>query len=474
MKLGVTSQIISIHHQLDKLRGSEDRIMNRLITGEKNFGMDGDVVAMQRVRHNNSRINDIDNFMERIQRARLMVDTGFNAAQRITELLTSAKNLAVNAGNDNINDADRIAINEELQGIFKQIDHIAASASVDSSKRSLVDGSFGGDVYVEFEYVSSANAGHNNLGDGVYLIIPGRDDNNLKLESTGTAIALVAGGASLELETKQIISSKVVNIAGGINDNQFSDIKDDITKHLQRSGISNFKITKAQNNKSVTLQVNGIELTTDTNVGAPNTPYEFKTSNIFNTPGQLATSNKSLVGAQAIHDHVGARLKFLSRQAQFKVEGIDGENDMSFNVGNCYCASLFRGSQMTNTFNDANAANNAPDLTMYHDTENIPVISSRETARNAVGKITHAISKMERNLGGLKANANQVNDSRNTQESVKSIYKKSNIDLRRVDYSEEMPNYSQVRTSSEVSSSMMSICIQQQLKGIMKLLRVLE
>ena len=472
LTLGMTPQMYSMDYQIRKATKHGNAITNQLISGKKNVDIgELDIISAQKMRQNDSDIMFIDNFLEELQKAKAMTYSSSTAVQKIVKLLEDAKRLAVGATNTDITVAKRCEINTNIQKIFEGIDYVAANTFVGNT--SLIGGGFSSDVHVEFAY----NKGNkDSLGDGVDLVIPGRNSASLRLGSTGTNIAALGANVIIPFEAKQLKASAVVFLVDRkeMTDAQFNVIRADVSKELENIGLSNFTVRKGADDASVSLEINGIQLTTNANVNAVGDSYKFKVTNIFNTPGGggLATSRANAVGALAIRDHINSTIKQLGRNAGVKIQGMYSGDELNFNIGNCYCANLFRGGENVNIPpNQKDAA----DRSLYYCANVIPVIDGdRDSAKRAVRAIDHALDKINYNLTNLSIASGQINNTEGIKDLSKKLCQDSNIALGKADYSQLVPEFAQVRASNEVVSSIMAITSQQQLKDIMKLLRVLE
>ena len=472
LTLGMTPQMYSMDYQIRKATKHGNAITNQLISGKKNVDIgELDIISAQKMRQNDSDIMFIDNFLEELQKAKAMTYSSSTAVQKIVKLLEDAKRLAVGATNTDITVAKRLEINTNIQKIFEGIDYVAANTFVGNT--SLIGGGFSSDVHVEFEY----NKGNNDsLGDGVDLVIPGRNGASLRLGSTGTNIAALGANVIIPFEAKQLKASAVVFLVDRkeMTDAQFNVIKGDVSKELESIGLSNFTVRKGDGNRSVSLEINGIQLIAEANVAAVGNSYKFKVTNIFTPPGGggLATSRANAVGALAIRDHINSTIKQLGRNAGVKIQGMYSGDELNFNIGNCYCANLFRGGENVNIPpNQKDAA----DRSLYYCANVIPVIDGdRDSAKRAVRAIDHALDKINYNLTNLSIASGQINNTEGIKDLSKKLCQDSNIALGKADYSQLVPEFAQVRASNEVVSSIMAITSQQQLKDIMKLLRILE
>ena len=114
--------------------------MERLSTGSRINSAKDDAAGLQIANRLNSQARGLGVAMKNAQDGNSIIQTAEGALNETTELLQRMRDLAAQGANDTNSDEDRIAIQEEMAELVKEIDNIADTTKFGGQK--LLDGQF--------------------------------------------------------------------------------------------------------------------------------------------------------------------------------------------------------------------------------------------------------------------------------------------------------------------------------------------
>ena len=115
-----------------------DEAMTRLSTGKRLNSAKDDPGALQVALRMEAEINGLAASLKNANDAQAAIDTGEGALKEVHTLLLRMRELAVQAGNATLNDADRVQIQAEIDQLSEEIDSIAKTTHFNGTK--LLDG----------------------------------------------------------------------------------------------------------------------------------------------------------------------------------------------------------------------------------------------------------------------------------------------------------------------------------------------
>ncbi len=144
---------MNTYRQLNKSRGAMETSLERLSSGLRINRAADDTAGLAISQRMRSEIRGLQQASRNTSQAINLVQTAEGAMNEIHSILSRMRELAVQAGSDNIGDTDRTSINSEFSQLKNEISRIATSTEYNGEK--LVNGSYNGNAV---SYTASATS----------------------------------------------------------------------------------------------------------------------------------------------------------------------------------------------------------------------------------------------------------------------------------------------------------------------------
>lgn len=213
MRINHNISAINTQRQLQKTTATQEKTLERLSSGLRvNRGADGPaaLVISERMR---SQISGLHQAIDNSESGISMVQTAEGALNETSRLLIKARELAIHAANEGVNDDVMLqADQDELENVMATVDRIATNTQFGT--KNLLDGSRGANGVANgngLEFVSAATTTRSSGVEGYAVQI---DQVATRSDLKGTAaltqeiinakerITISEGGRSLNFETK--------------------------------------------------------------------------------------------------------------------------------------------------------------------------------------------------------------------------------------------------------------------------------
>ena len=158
--------------------------MERLSTGSRINSAKDDAAGLQISNRLNSQARGLGVAMKNAQDGNSIIQTAEGALNETTELLQRMRDLAAQGANDTNSDEDRIAIQEEMAELVKEIDNIASTTK------------FGGQKLLNGDFTSKTLQIGADEGETLEIKIAKADATTLDIDDAGTMAAVVVTSAA--------------------------------------------------------------------------------------------------------------------------------------------------------------------------------------------------------------------------------------------------------------------------------------
>ena len=180
----------SLYH-LQRNEGTATQATERLASGKRLNKAGDDAAGAAIVNRMTSQINGMEVAIRNAGDAISMAQTAEGALNEVSEILQRMRELGVQAANGTYSGADRVALNEEVGSLKKELIRISEATQFNTSK--LLNGTFQ-DTEFEIGYDESPQHTHTLSIENVKPTALGIWSSSSQLEKTATTLSTVDGG----------------------------------------------------------------------------------------------------------------------------------------------------------------------------------------------------------------------------------------------------------------------------------------
>lgn len=177
---------LTSHRALRSVSNSQSRSSERLSTGLRINRASDDAAGLAISEKMRSQIRGLDQATTNAQDGISLVQTAEGAMQESQAILQRMRELAVQAGNDTLEDTDRDKIQEEISLLIEELD--AISTRTEFNGRTLLDGSLDGRAESEGEGQGLWIQTGANGGQGITIHIPDLSSESLGVTEVNVTV----------------------------------------------------------------------------------------------------------------------------------------------------------------------------------------------------------------------------------------------------------------------------------------------
>ena len=306
----------SLYH-LQRNEGTATQATERLASGKRLNKAGDDAAGAAIVNRMTSQINGMEVAIRNAGDAISMAQTAEGALNEVSEILQRMRELGVQAANGTYSGADRVALNEEVGSLKKELIRISEATQFNTSK--LLNGTFQ-DTEFEIGYDESPQHTHTLSIENVKPTALGIWSSSSQLEKTATTLSTVDGGtvttsATHGFEVGDIVTYEVPSgstpISGLVSGRQY--------KVVEPLAANTFGLTDVENTPSNDPDDNIIAFdgaATFTGAGT-----KFHLANIAGSPSTTASNTTTALNSLTHKDET------------LKVYGYVGDATISYATG---------------------------------------------------------------------------------------------------------------------------------------------
>ena len=196
----------SLYH-LQKNEGTATQATERLASGKRLNKAGDDAAGAAIVNRMTSQIDGMEVAIRNAGDAISMAQTAEGALNEVSEILQRMRELGVQAANGTYSGADRVALNEEVGALKKELIRISEATQFNTSK--LLNGTFQ-DTEFEIGYDESPQHTHSLSIENIKPTALGIWSSSSQLEKTATGASAVANGTITTTDTHGFKSGDII------------------------------------------------------------------------------------------------------------------------------------------------------------------------------------------------------------------------------------------------------------------------
>ena len=310
----------SLYH-LQRNEGTATQATERLASGKRLNKAGDDAAGAAIVNRMTSQINGMEVAIRNAGDAISMAQTAEGALQEVSEILQRMRELGVQAANGTYSGADRVALNEEIGALKKELIRISEATQFNTSK--LLNGTFQ-DTEFEIGYDESPQHTHTLSIENIKPTALGIWSSSTQLEKTATGLSVADDGTITTDATHGFVVGDIITyeapsgstaISGLVSGRQY--------KVVEPMESNQFGLTDIENTPNNDPDDNVIEFdgsATHTGVGT-----KFHLANIAGSP-TTTPSNSANSGTTALDS-------LTNKDETIQVYGYVGDATISYATG---------------------------------------------------------------------------------------------------------------------------------------------
>ena len=307
----------SLYH-LQRNEGTATQATERLASGKRLNKAGDDAAGAAIVNRMTSQINGMEVAIRNAGDAISMAQTAEGALEEVSEILQRMRELGVQAANGTYSGADRVALNEEIGALKKELIRISEATQFNTSK--LLNGTFQ-DTEFEIGYDESPQHTHTLSIENIKPTALGIWSSSTQLEKSATAASATTGGvitttASHGFESGDVITyeqpSGSTPLSGFVAGRQYT-----VTKPVTANTFTLTEIgTTPAGDSPETNRVQPKEITVGTGAGV-----KFHLANIAGSPTTTVSGSTTALNSLTNKDET------------LRVYGYVGDSTISYATG---------------------------------------------------------------------------------------------------------------------------------------------
>ena len=307
----------SLYH-LQRNEGRATEATERLASGKRLNKAGDDAAGAAIVNRMTSQINGMEVAIRNAGDAISMAQTAEGALNEVSEILQRMRELGVQAANGTYSGADRVALNEEVGALKKELIRISEATQFNTSK--LLNGTFQ-DTEFEIGYDESPQHTHTLSIENIKPTALGIWSSSTQLEKTATAASATTGGVITTTESHGFEYGDVVTyeqpagstaLSGFVDGRQYT-----VTKPVTANTFTLTEIgTTPAGDATETHRVQPKEVTVATGAGV-----KFHLANIAGSPTTTVSGSTTALNSLTNKDET------------LKVYGYVGDTTISYATG---------------------------------------------------------------------------------------------------------------------------------------------
>ena len=312
-----TAALKSLYH-LQRNEGTATQATERLASGKRLNKAGDDAAGAAIVNRMTSQINGMEVAIRNAGDAISMAQTAEGALEEVSEILQRMRELGVQAANGTYSGADRVALNEEIGALKKELIRISEATQFNTSK--LLNGTFQ-DTEFEIGYDESPQHTHTLSIENIKPTALGIWSSSTQLEKSATAASATTGGvitttASHGFESGDVVTyeqpSGSTPLSGFVAGRQYT-----VTKPVTANTFTLTQIgTTPAGDSPETNRVQPKEITVGTGAGV-----KFHLANIAGSPTTTVSGSTTALNSLTNKDET------------LRVYGYVGDSTISYATG---------------------------------------------------------------------------------------------------------------------------------------------